>query len=159
MTIRPFAAAVSRRQAMKTAGAGVLALAATTLASGGANATPEKTSAYLSKVFGGKPMKEGKVELKLPEIAENGSTVPVTVHVESPMTGSNYVKRIVIAAEKNPNPEVVIFNLGPSSGKAEVSTRIRLGGTQNVVAAAEMSDGTIYTGKRQVKVTIGGCGG
>lgn len=159
MTARPFATALTRRQAIKTASAGALALVASGLASGAVQATPEKTAAYISKAMGGKAMKEGKITIKLPEIAENGATVPVTVSVDSPMTASNYVKRIVVAAEKNPNPEVATFNLGPASGKAEISTRIRLGGTQNVVAAVEMSDGTIYTAKREVKVTIGGCGG
>ena len=106
----------------------------------------------------GKAM-QGKVTLKLPEIAENGRTVPLSVSVDSPMSDKDYVKAIHIVAEGNPNPEVVSFNLTPAVGKAEISTRMRLGKTQNVVAAAVMNDGSVYKVSRFIKVTIGGCGG
>ncbi len=148
----------TRRQAIKAAGVGALALAGG-LAPRAATATPERLAAYLTKMTSGKKAVDGKVTLKLPEIAENGATVPLTVVVDSPMTDDNYVKNIIIAAEKNPNPEVVVFHLTPASGKAEVTTRIRLGSTQDVVATALMSDGSVYAGKRNVKVTVGGCGG
>jgi sulfur-oxidizing protein SoxY len=108
---------------------------------------------------GGAAAKEGKITVKLPEIAENGSTVPITIAVDSPMTDNDYVKSVHIVAEGNPSPEVVSFNLSPAMGKAEVSTRMRLGKTQNVRAVAIMSDGSVYSGLKQVKVTIGGCGG
>lgn len=147
----------TRRQAIAAAGVGALALAGA-LTPRPARATPERLAAYLAKMTGGKKALTGKVTLKLPEIAENGATVPLTVAVDSPMIADNYVKDIVIAAEKNPNPEVVVFHLTPASGKAEVSTRIRLGETQDVVAMAIMSDGSVYTTKGHVKVTVGGCG-
>jgi len=102
---------------------------------------------------------EGKVNLDLPEIAENGNTVPFGVSVESPMTDSDYVKAIHIVSTGNPRPEVATFLLTPQSGKAAVSSRMRLGKTQDVLAVAETSDGKFYMGKRTVKVTIGGCGG
>ncbi len=152
-------AVLGRRQVLKSFGLGVFALAGTSLASGNAEATPEKAAEYLKKVTGGAAAKEGKVTVKLPEIAENGRTVPITITVDSPMTDGDYVKSVHVVAEGNPNPEVVSFNMSPAMGKAEVSTRMRLGKTQNVNAVAIMSDGSVYSGTKQVKVTIGGCGG
>jgi sulfur-oxidizing protein SoxY len=102
---------------------------------------------------------EGKVSLELPEIAENGNTVPFTVSVESPMTDKDYVKAVHVFATKNPQAEVASFHFTPTSGKAEATSRMRLASTQDVVAYAIMSDGKVYMGKRTVKVTIGGCGG
>jgi sulfur-oxidizing protein SoxY len=152
-------AALGRRDILKAAGIGVLAMAGSGLASGSAVASPEAAAAAMKKMIGGAATTAGKVTIKLPEIAENGRTVPVTVSVDSPMTADDYVKSIYVLAEGNPNPEVVNFNLTPAVGKVQISTRMRLGKTQNVVAAAVMSDGTVYTGKKEVKVTIGGCGG
>ena len=102
---------------------------------------------------------EGKVSLEMPEIAENGNTVPFGISVESPMTDKDYVKAVHVFAAKNPNPNVATFHFTPSSGKASATSRMRLASTQDVVAIAEMSDGKFYIGKRTVKVTIGGCGG
>jgi len=150
---------LGRRQVLKAAGFGALAVVGTGLASRDASATPEKAAEAISKFTGGKKATAGKVTVKLPEIAENGSTVPVTISVDSPMTADNYVKSVILVAEGNPSPEVVTFTMSPGLGKAEVSTRMRLGKTQNVVAAAVMSDGSVYSGTKQVKVTIGGCGG
>ncbi len=102
---------------------------------------------------------EGKVNLGLPEIAENGNTVPFSVDVDSPMTDGDYVKAVHVFATGNPRPQVVTFNFTPSSGKASARSRMRLGKTQDVIAVAQMSDGKVYMGRRSVKVTIGGCGG
>jgi sulfur-oxidizing protein SoxY len=109
---------------------------------------------------GGKMASESKlITLEMPEIAENGNTVPLSISVESPMTPDSYVKRVIIISEGNPRPEVATFNFSPLSGVAEASTRMRLAKTQNVIAIAELSDGSLHMAKRQVKVTIGGCGG
>lgn len=97
--------------------------------------------------------------LDMPEIAENGNTVPLTVSVKSKMTADDYVKRVVLVADGNPAPEVVTFNFTPASGEAYASTRMRLAKTQNVIAVAETSKGAKLMAKREVKVTIGGCGG
>ena len=150
---------IDRRRVLKATGVGLLAVAGSGLLSRTAQATPETAAKKLSELTGGAAVKQGKVTVKLPEIAENGRTVPMTVSVDSPMTAKDYVKTIHVVSEGNPNPEVISFNLNPGAGKAEVATRIRLGKTQNVVARAIMSDGSVYEGKRQVKVTIGGCGG
>ncbi|WP_297483717.1 thiosulfate oxidation carrier protein SoxY [Sulfurimonas sp.] len=110
-------------------------------------------------ITGGKtPKKSSKVKLKAPEIAENGAVVPVTVTVDSPMTASNYVKAIHILNGKNSNARCIDVFLTPANGKAMFSTRIKLGGTQDVTAIVELSDGTFLMASQSVKVTIGGCG-
>jgi sulfur-oxidizing protein SoxY len=147
----------SRRQALG-AGAGVLVAAAL-----GATISPAAAandSADLIKKFtGGKTATEGKVKLDLPEIAENGNTVPMTVSVESPMTEQSYVTEVLIVGDGNPNGGMATFHFTPLSGVAEANTRIRLAATQNVIAVAKMNDGSFFTASKQVKVTIGGCGG
>ena len=146
---------LDRREALKAAGAGVLALGFATTA----HATPEAAAEALAKISGGAAATmSDKVTISLPEIAENGATVPVGVSVESPMTADSYVKHIHVFAEGNPSPETISFNLTPT-GKAEVNTRIRLSKTQNVLVAVVMNDGSVLTNKKEVKVTIGGCGG
>ncbi len=113
----------------------------------------------LNAITGGKkPIKSNKVHLKAPEIAENGAVVPVTVTVDSPMTDSNYVKAIHILNGKNSNARCIDVFLTPANGKAMFSTRIKLGGTQDVTAVVELSDGTFLIASQSVKVTIGGCG-
>ncbi len=113
----------------------------------------------ISKFTGGKKPTEGKVKLDLPEIAENGNTVPMTVTVDSPMTDASYVQAVLILADGNPNAGVATFHFSPASGVAEANIRVRLATTQNIVAVAKMSDGSFVTASKQVKVTIGGCGG
>ncbi|NIA69732.1 thiosulfate oxidation carrier protein SoxY [Pelagibius litoralis] len=110
-------------------------------------------------VGGGEAAESGRVTLETPEIAENGNTVPLTVMVDSPMTADDYVKRVLIVADANPRPGVATFHFSPKSGVAEASTRMRLARTQNVIAVAELSDGSFHMAKSMVKVTIGGCGG
>jgi len=135
-----------------------LAAIASALVARNAFATPEQVKEWLSAAGKGAP-KEGKVTLKAPEIAENGNAVPITVSVESEMTDKSYVKAIYIAADGNPNPGVATYEFTPLSGKAEVQLRVRLAQTQKLVVVAEMNDGALYTVSREIKVTIGGCGG
>jgi len=146
---------LDRRQALKAAGAGVLAVGFASTA----HATPDEVAAQVSALGGNQMAGSAKVTIDMPEIAENGATVPIKVVVDSPMTDADHVKQIHVFAEGNPNPEVISFNLGPQNGKAEVGTRMRLGKTQNVVVAAVMSDGSVHRNSKEVKVTIGGCGG
>ena len=146
------------RRRILGAGAGALATAAF-----GASVSPAiaaNDSADLIKKFtGGKAPSEGKVKLDLPEIAENGNTVPMTVSVESPMTEQSYVTDVLIVGDGNPNGGMATFHFTPASGVAEANTRIRLAATQSITAVARMNDGSFYTASKQVKVTIGGCGG
>jgi sulfur-oxidizing protein SoxY len=113
----------------------------------------------IKKFTGGKKPTEGRVRLDLPEIAENGNTVPMTVVVESPMSEESHVTDVLIVADGNPRGGVATFHFSPASGVAEANTRIRLAATQDIIAVAKMNDGSFYMGSKQVKVTIGGCGG
>ena len=97
--------------------------------------------------------------IDLPEIAENGNTVPFTVSVDSPMSETDNVRTIYIIATANPQPGVATFHFSPLSGKATVASRMRLAKTQDVLVIAELGDGRFLMSKRNVKVTIGGCGG
>ena len=148
-----------RRDALRTLGVGAVVLITAPVVSGSVLAAPSKAEMALSKIIGGKPTKSGRVHLKLPPIAENGNTVPMTVSVDSPMTANDYVKAVHVVADGNPRPEIASFYFSPMSGKPEVATRIRMAKTQNIIAVAEMSDGTLYRASKNVKVTIGGCGG
>jgi sulfur-oxidizing protein SoxY len=121
-------------------------------------ATPEELAAALRETFGDRPITPGKVTLELPKLAENGSVVPVTVSVTSPMTERDHVKAIHLFAEKNPLPRILDLYLGPDNGKARVLTRIRVAESQNVLAIAVMSDDTLWSAAVQLEVTVGGCG-
>lgn len=107
---------------------------------------------------GKKAVMSDKVELKVPEIAENGKVVPVKVTVNHPMENGNYIKSINVLTTKNGNARSANVFLTPANGEAYFSTRIKLGGTQEVVAIAETSKGEYLMAKKSVKVTIGGCG-
>jgi sulfur-oxidizing protein SoxY len=113
----------------------------------------------VKKILGDAKPIDGKVTIEMPEIAENGNTVPFTVTVDSPMTEKDHVKTIHLLATANPQPGVATFRLSPLSGKATVASRMRLARTQDVIAIAELSDNRFLMSKRAVKVTIGGCGG
>jgi sulfur-oxidizing protein SoxY len=113
----------------------------------------------INKFTGGKTPAEGRVKLDMPEIAENGNTVPMTVSVESPMTAQSHVTDVLVVADGNPRSGVVTFHFSPASGVAEANTRIRLVSSQNIIAVAKMNDGSFHMAKKEVKVTIGGCGG
>jgi sulfur-oxidizing protein SoxY len=149
---------MNRREALAlSAGAAVLAVAGFGAAPARARTQDAETS--IMEFTGGKTPKAGKITLTAPEIAENGNTVPVSVDVESTMSGDDLVESVIILAEGNPNPGVVTFNFTEASGAAAATTRMRLAKTQNVIAVARMADGSVYLDKKEVKVTIGGCGG
>lgn len=122
-------------------------------------AATDGTEDAIKAFTGGATPTEGTVSLDTPEIAENGNTVPVGVSVDSPMTADSYVASVLILADGNPNPAVATFHFSPMSGAAEAKTRIRLAKTQNVIAVAKMNDGSTFIDRKEVKVTIGGCGG
>lgn len=144
-----------RRHLLAAAGS----VAVTALAKPASAQMQSATAEAIRKATGGRTLQEGRVTLRLPPIAENGNTVPLTVSVESPMTAADHVKTIHIFADKNPTPDVAVFHFTPAMGRAQADTRMRLGQTQDVIAVAEMSDGSLWTARTEVKVTIGGCGG
>lgn len=161
-----------RRQALKMFGATALVAG---LASFGltpglvAAATPglgtpkpdEKVEQTLERLFGKRPIQAAgnRLKVEIPLIAENGSVVPVRVDSTLPMEANNYVKNIYIIADKNRRPLNARFGLTPDSGKVSLATNVRLGGTSDVRVIAEMSDGSLWQHKQEVKVTVGGCGG
>lgn len=101
---------------------------------------------------GGAEIGSGDIELTSPEIAENGNTVPIEV-------SSGSAVAIMLLATGNPTPSVATFNFGKLAASRAASTRIRLAGTQDVVAIAKLEDGSFVQASNTVKVTIGGCGG
>ena len=120
-------------------------------------AIPEKLTPLIREATGGGLPKTGRVKLTLPALAESGNSVPLKVQVESPMTAELYVRSIHIFSEKNPRPLIARFSLGARAGRAEISTRIRLAGTQQVVAVAVMNDGSAWLATAEVVVTAAAC--
>lgn len=118
---------------------------------------PGQMEAAIRNVLGEATIRKGKVKLDLPPLVENGNTVPMTVSVDSPMTKTDYVKAIHVFNERNPQANVITIRLGPRCGKAVASTRVRLAGTQKVMAIAEMSDGTCWSDTQEVIVTLAAC--
>jgi sulfur-oxidizing protein SoxY len=149
---------LNRREALaagaSTAAAGAMG-AAGVLAAGPAAAANDYAE-QIKAFTGGRMPVEGGVRLDLPELAENGNTVPLTVAVDA--SAGVHVEEVLVVAPANPNARVIRFRFSPSS-VPEAATRIRLAETQDVIAVAKLGDGTFLTGSRQIKVTIGGCGG
>ena len=121
------------------------------------DATPAMLNTAIRNVVGEAPVHTGKVKLDIPTLVENGNTVPMTVRVQSPMTANEYVKSIHVFNEKNPQPNIGNFYIGPWAGRAQVSTRIRLADSQKVVAIAHLSDGTFWSASANVVVTLAAC--
>jgi sulfur-oxidizing protein SoxY len=117
----------------------------------------DELPALIEKLTGAKDVRDGRIALDIPRIADNGNAVPLKLKVESPMTAQDYVQTVHVIAEKNPRPLVAAFHLGPRAGRAEIDTRIRLNGTQRVVAVATMSDGSRWRGIAEVDVTESAC--
>ena len=158
------AKAWSRRQFVITLAAGsaaAAALAAAPVRWAHAAEEPKTVEEAIKLLVGDKQLADGAkvISLELPQIAENGNTVPLGVAVKSPMTEQDHVTSVHILADGNPRPDVASLHFTPASGVAKASTRMRLAKTQHVVAIAEMSDGKAYITEAEVKVTIGGCGG
>lgn len=150
---------VSRREFFSGVGAGVLAVSVIGISAQEALADSKLVQEAIMKRIGNKTPKQGRITFDTPQIAENGNTVPLSFEVDSPMTADNHVKAVHLFADKNPSAEVATFNFTPANGEAKASTRVRLAKTQNIVAVAEMSDGSVYQAQAAIKVTIGGCGG
>jgi sulfur-oxidizing protein SoxY len=107
---------------------------------------------------GGKPI-DGMVNAEIPQIAENGNVVPFVITVDSPMTDAEFIKSIHIICTGNAQPHIGSFHFTPLSGKAAVTSRMRLAKTQDLFVLVERNDGQFVLAQRTVKVTIGGCGG
>ena len=122
-----------------------------------AEATPAMLASAIRNVTGGAAVKIGKVKLDVPPLVENGNTVPMTISVASPMAPEDFVKSIHVFNEKNPQPNIGNFYLGPRAGRAQVSARIRLADSQKIVAIARLSDDTFWSTSVDVVVTLAAC--
>jgi len=111
----------------------------------------------LRKVTGGAAVASGRVKLDIPPLIDNGNSVPVSVRVESPMTPADYVKAIHLFTEKNPQPYILSAYIGPRAGRAAVTTRCRIADTGMVIAIAQMSDGSYWSDRVHVVVTLSAC--
>jgi sulfur-oxidizing protein SoxY len=111
----------------------------------------------IRRVVGSATINPGKVKLDLPPLIENGNAVPLIVDVPSPMTETDHVRAIHVFTQKNPQPNVASFHLGPRAGRARVATRIRLADTQTVVAVCELSDGSFWSDGADIVVTLAAC--
>jgi sulfur-oxidizing protein SoxY len=158
---------LSRRSVLRALGAAGLAAATgapVALSPRPASAQPlgrqESVEAALRRLFGSRPLTDGSrlIRLGIPAIAENGAAVPVSVEVDAPMTPQSHVRHIWLIADRNRIPVVTRAALTPDSGQAYLAVNIRLGETGDVRVVVEQSDGTLLAIKREVKVTVSGCG-
>lgn len=142
---------LTRREALLLGAGGAVMALSPALAPNAALAAAD-VQAAIDAFTGGAAVAESGVNLTTPEIAENGNTVPVEVDAEG-------ASSILIVADGNPTPKVATFHFGALAAASAASTRIRLAKTQNVIAVAKLADGSFARAAREVKVTIGGCGG
>jgi len=122
-----------------------------------ARAQADPFAALLKQVTGGAIVRPGRVTVDTPRLADNGHSVPLTVSVESPLTAADHVRSITLLSERNPRPIMATFYLGPKTGRAEVTTRVRLNGTQRLLAVVHLSDGSYWSGTAEVEVTESAC--
>ena len=147
----------TRRQFLGLAGSAAALGAVPIVTLRPAEATPAMQAAAIRNVVGEAPVQTGKVKLEIPPLVENGNTVPMTVSVSNPMTSDDYVRSIHVFNEKNPQPNIGNFYLGPRAGRAQISTRIRLADSQKIVAIAHLSDGSFWSPSVDVVVTLAAC--
>jgi sulfur-oxidizing protein SoxY len=120
-------------------------------------AQEEALDPLAAKVANGAAVKRGKVKVTLPQLADNGNSVPIRIVVDSPMSAADYVKSIHLFSERNPVSNMANFYLGPRAGKAEIDSRVRLAGSQKVTAVAALSDGTFWYDAASIVVTLSAC--
>ena len=147
----------SRRQFLGLAGGAAVFGAIPVVTVRPAEATPAMLACAIQSVTGGAAVRTGKVKLDIPPLVENGNTVPMTVSVSNPMTPVDHVVSIHVFNEKNPQPNIGNFYLGPQAGRAQVSARIRLSDSQKIVAIARLSDGSFWSATVDVVVTLAAC--
>ena len=147
----------SRRNFLVAAGGLAAGIALPTTVAAQMPGAPAATQEAIRRMVGTARINKGKVTLDLPALVDNGNAVSLAVRVDSPMTESEYVKAIHLFTEKNPQPDVASFHLGPRAGRASVATRIRLADSQAVIAICEMSDGSFWSGSANTVVTLAAC--
>jgi len=147
----------TRRQFLGLAGSAAVFGAVPLVTLRPAEATPASMTSAIRTVVGEAVVRTGKVKLDVPPLVENGNTVPMTVSVTNPMTPADHVVSIHVFNEKNPQPNMGNFYLGPHAGRAQISTRIRLADSQKIVAIAKLSDGSFWSATTDVVVTLAAC--
>ena len=146
---------VNRRRALEVLSGGLVAAGLAPLA---AHALPRDVDVAIARETRGANVATGRIALELPDRAEMGTSVPMTVRVESPMTPSDHVRAVYVYADANPRPRIISAFFTRASGIAEISTRIRLDGAQTVAALAAMSDDTHWRTDKYLTVAFGACG-
>jgi sulfur-oxidizing protein SoxY len=124
---------------------------------GSAHASPAAMDGAVKAVLGTTVATPGRVKIDISPLAENGSSMPIKIQVDSPMTSADHVRSIYLFSSENPSADVARFHLGPRAGRAQVQTSMRLANTQVVHAIAMMSDGTAWSGSADVIVTMSAC--
>ena len=102
-------------------------------------------------------LKKERVTLSLPMLADNGHMVPLSLKIDSPMTEASHITHVYLISQRNPVPLIAKFVMGPWSGRADLSTRVRLSGNQSVIALARLSDGNFIYDVQEVVVTEAAC--
>jgi sulfur-oxidizing protein SoxY len=122
-----------------------------------AGASPEAMAEAIRGFTDGAEVRPGRVAMDISPLVENGNTVPLSVIVDSPMTEEDHVRAIAVFNERNPQPHVITVHLGPRSGRAILATHIRLATSQTLLAVAQLSDGSFWSDRAQVVVTLAAC--
>jgi len=146
-----------RRLLLAGAGAGAVSLLRPVAHAQTLLTPPDELASLVKAYTQGAVVLPGKVKLDISPLVDNGNSVPITISVASPMSATDYVKSIAMFNEKNPQRDVIRVLLGPRSGKASVSTRIRLANSQKLIAVAQLSDGTWWSHTVDVLVTLAAC--
>lgn len=144
---------MSARRAWLRGAAGLLAVSCLPVAAADAG----RMAAEVARFAGGAVVRAGRVRIDVPELVDNGNSVPIEVEVDAAVNADSHVRRIAVFNEKNPQPNVAVFHLGPRAGRARVGTRIRLADSQRIVAVAELSDGSFWSAAADVVVALAAC--
>jgi sulfur-oxidizing protein SoxY len=144
---------LNRREAILAIGGGILVSIVPLRVS----AADADTAAAIKQVYGDRLPNRGRITLQLPTVAETGNSVPLTMTIDSPMTERDRVLRASVFANRNPRPLIATMIFGPRAGTPTFSTNMRLSGTQDVIAIAEMSDHSLWSAQVRVLVTVGAC--
>lgn len=144
---------MSARRAWLRGAAGLLAVSCLPVAAADAG----RMAAEVARFAGGAGVRAGRVRIEVPELVDNGNSVPIEVEVDAAVNADSHVRRIAVFNEKNPQPNVAVFHLGPRAGRARVGTRIRLADSQRIVAVAELSDGSFWSAAADVVVALAAC--
>ncbi len=111
----------------------------------------------IAAFLGPGPYARDGISIVVPDHVDSGSSVPITIRLNSAMSAADYPRVVHVLAHANPNPQVVSVWFQPECGRAEFSTRIRLERSQQITAVAQMSDGRLLRSDREVDITLGAC--